>query len=649
MSPGAGPGRRRNIDTWSTSEPASPPSGVIGPGIGIGILTGLATSAIGRNPDAAGQIRAIAFILGAAFAEGLGVLAIVVGLLAIFIRQRDQARAVSASWTLLGAARPALGARSVLFLRPKRAAEPPVPDQPVLGHRRRRPNFLLFLAIIWIVWPSSPCRQMLEDAAARDRAGAARTPSRPAGTGRAAAERHRRRWPRHVARRTTSSPVPRRWPRRPRDADIAATRDRARAAARARGRRDRRREASAPCPTPCRGRRPGARGRRAASSARRMDRAASAASSRSSSTRVVPVASGGAPTGCSADAASRAPAATPRRPSSSLSGTTRSRRGSRTLELGRRRVADERVVRVLDNPRDPARAARSGRRAARSAARVAPQVRNLVAAAAPARSHRASLPRVAAEFRRLYDQRAGDRPRHRHQRRAARHATRTAPSRGASSEMTGGRVELDTEVDPALLGGLSVRLGDRLIDGSVRGRLERLRTQLASRRPLTQENSDDRKPWPSAPTTSPASSSPRSTRSTRASRPARRHRGRGRRRHRPDLRPRRTRSRRSCWSSRTASWAWRSTSRRRPSARSSSATTPAIKEGDTVKTTGRVVEVPVGAGAARPRRRPAGPPARRQGPHRATRPGRSSASRPASSCASRSTRRSRPASRRSTR
>ena len=56
--------------------------GVIGPGIGIGILTGMATSAIGRNPDAAGQIRAT-FIIGAAFAEGLGVLAVVVGLLAV--------------------------------------------------------------------------------------------------------------------------------------------------------------------------------------------------------------------------------------------------------------------------------------------------------------------------------------------------------------------------------------------------------------------------------------------------------------------------------------------------------------------------------------------------------------------------------------
>jgi len=42
--------------------------GVFGPGIGIGILAGLSAQAIGRNPDAAGQIRGIAIIL-AAFAE----------------------------------------------------------------------------------------------------------------------------------------------------------------------------------------------------------------------------------------------------------------------------------------------------------------------------------------------------------------------------------------------------------------------------------------------------------------------------------------------------------------------------------------------------------------------------------------------------
>jgi F0F1-type ATP synthase membrane subunit c/vacuolar-type H+-ATPase subunit K len=58
--------------------------GVLGPGIGIGILAGMSSAAIGRNPDAAGAIRGLAIIL-AAFAEGLGVLAIVVGILAIFL------------------------------------------------------------------------------------------------------------------------------------------------------------------------------------------------------------------------------------------------------------------------------------------------------------------------------------------------------------------------------------------------------------------------------------------------------------------------------------------------------------------------------------------------------------------------------------
>ena len=52
--------------------------GVIGPGIGIGILTGLSTAAIGRNPDAAAQIRAT-FIIGA------GVIALFVGVIEFFL------------------------------------------------------------------------------------------------------------------------------------------------------------------------------------------------------------------------------------------------------------------------------------------------------------------------------------------------------------------------------------------------------------------------------------------------------------------------------------------------------------------------------------------------------------------------------------
>jgi F-type H+-transporting ATPase subunit delta len=89
------------------------------------------------------------------------------------------------------------------------------------------------------------------------------------------------------------------------------------------------------------------------------------------------------------------------------------------------------------------------------------------------------LPRVAAEFRRLDDRRNG-----------LTHATATsAAPLGADEikavtarleELTGGRIDLETAVDASLLGGIVVRVGDRLIDGSVRGRLERLRNQLAS-------------------------------------------------------------------------------------------------------------------------------------------------------------------------
>jgi F-type H+-transporting ATPase subunit delta len=47
------------------------------------------------------------------------------------------------------------------------------------------------------------------------------------------------------------------------------------------------------------------------------------------------------------------------------------------------------------------------------------------------------------------------------------------------SAATGKTVEIHLAVDPAILGGIVVRIGDRLIDASVSGRLSRLRHQLA--------------------------------------------------------------------------------------------------------------------------------------------------------------------------
>jgi len=46
-------------------------------------------------------------------------------------------------------------------------------------------------------------------------------------------------------------------------------------------------------------------------------------------------------------------------------------------------------------------------------------------------------------------------------------------------EQTGRRVELTSQVDPDILGGLRVRVGNMILDASVRNKLERLRKQVA--------------------------------------------------------------------------------------------------------------------------------------------------------------------------
>jgi ATP synthase F1 delta subunit len=47
-------------------------------------------------------------------------------------------------------------------------------------------------------------------------------------------------------------------------------------------------------------------------------------------------------------------------------------------------------------------------------------------------------------------------------------------------EQTGHKVELAANVDPDLIGGLVIRVGNMVLDASVRNRLERLRRQVAS-------------------------------------------------------------------------------------------------------------------------------------------------------------------------
>ena len=46
-------------------------------------------------------------------------------------------------------------------------------------------------------------------------------------------------------------------------------------------------------------------------------------------------------------------------------------------------------------------------------------------------------------------------------------------------KQTGRRVELTKQVDPAILGGFVVRVGNAILDSSVRNRLEQLRKQVA--------------------------------------------------------------------------------------------------------------------------------------------------------------------------
>ena len=147
------------------------------------------------------------------------------------------------------------------------------------------------------------------------------------------------------------------------------------------------------------------------------------------------------------------------------------------LEKAASVIDDERVARHLSNPAAPLeeRASVVDRVLGRAVSRP---VLNLIQLQLR-RGRIEQLPQVADEFRRLDNLRQG-----------ITEATATTAAELTPAEVealtkrleqfTGGRVELDVTVDPSLLGGLVVRVGDRLIDGSVRGRLERLRNRLVA-------------------------------------------------------------------------------------------------------------------------------------------------------------------------
>jgi len=147
------------------------------------------------------------------------------------------------------------------------------------------------------------------------------------------------------------------------------------------------------------------------------------------------------------------------------------------LKVAAELVADERISRIVDNPAVPVgdRDEILGRLLEK---RVSRAVLNLVRLLAQ-RGRIDLLPAVSRQFSRLFDQLQGVVP-----------ATVTSASplepeqeeqvRARLEELTGRTVRLTSAVNPDLIGGVMVQVGDQLIDSSVRGRLERLRDQLVA-------------------------------------------------------------------------------------------------------------------------------------------------------------------------
>lgn len=147
------------------------------------------------------------------------------------------------------------------------------------------------------------------------------------------------------------------------------------------------------------------------------------------------------------------------------------------LELVAGVVADDRIGAFLDSPAAPLpdRLALLDRM---FSGKVSDSVLRLAKLLVERRAV-SRLPAIAVEYHRLLNRKQG---------RVEALVTSAAPLSTAETEalrkkvaqMTDRTVDLVVRVDDALIGGLTVRIGDTLYDASVRGRLDRLREQLVS-------------------------------------------------------------------------------------------------------------------------------------------------------------------------
>jgi F-type H+-transporting ATPase subunit delta len=145
------------------------------------------------------------------------------------------------------------------------------------------------------------------------------------------------------------------------------------------------------------------------------------------------------------------------------------------LESAAEMLAEPNVARVIDNPAVPLAERRelASRLLAKRISEPSLRLVDLLVS----RGRAELLPRVASEYGRLLARHRGIVPA---VVTSAVDLTKAEASaiRDRVEAMAGAKVDLTAQVDPSIIGGIMIQVGDRLLDDSVRGRLERLRNQL---------------------------------------------------------------------------------------------------------------------------------------------------------------------------